>query len=265
LSAAGSFATANSFLSVRPKQEEASRESPWERSKIGLYPMSFARTTRTIMSSAVTMGKIRTVGKLHPSSSCLLLCDMQERFYPLTHNMDTVMNTCQYMVSVAQALSIPVVVTEQYSKFFGPTLKGIFTSSGTPLVPVDNPESKAVECPVPVYEKTKFSMITPEVEAVLDPARKSFIIVGIETHVCVQQTVLDLLDKDYEVHVIVDGVSSQRVLDRETALHRMSQAGAFLTTAQSATYMLLQDAKHPQFKACAQYTKNHMTGVYKPF
>lgn len=73
-----------------------------------------------------------------------------------------------------------------------------------------------------------------------------------------QQTCLDLLEEGKDVHVICDAVSSQQPFDREIALQRMSQAGAYLTTAQSAAFMLMKGADHPNFKTVSKLTVNHM-------
>lgn len=188
----------------------------------------------------------RSIGKLHPSKTCLLLCDMQERFRPLIHNSETVLRTTQYMTSVAKALTIPIVGTQQYTKVFGETITECFAT----------PEDLAA---TPMFEKKKFSMLTEQVQAHLDTLdRDSFIIVGIEAHVCVQQTCLDLLEQGKDVHVIVDGVSSQQPLDRAVALQRLQQSGAFLTTAQSAAFMLMQSADHENFKTVSKLTVEHM-------
>ena len=80
------------------------------------------------------------------------------------------------------------------------------------------------------------------------PERKCAVIFGIETHVCVQQTSLELLEHGYDVHLVVDGVSSQRPHDREVAIQRIAQSGAFLTTSESILFELMNDAKHPKFK-----------------
>jgi hypothetical protein len=77
-------------------------------------------------------------------------------------------------------------------------------------------------------------------------------------HVCVQQTCLDFLEEGKDVHIIVDGVSSQQAFDREIALQRMSQAGAYLTTAQSAAFMLMKSAEHAHFKTVSKLTVEHM-------
>ena len=77
-------------------------------------------------------------------------------------------------------------------------------------------------------------------------------------HVCVQQTCLDLLEQGKDVHIIVDGVSSQQAYDRQIALERMAQAGAFLTTAQSISFMLMKSAENANFKRVSKLTVEHM-------
>jgi len=103
-------------------------------------------------------------------------------------------------------------------------------------------------------------MITPEVQShinSLPTPPQSFILFGIEAHVCVQQTALDLLAKGYDVHVVVDATSSQSPLDREVALERMKGSGAFLTTAQSVAFMLMESAEHECFKTVSKMIVEH--------
>lgn len=191
----------------------------------------------------------RAVGKLSPATTSLLLCDIQERFRPLIYRGETVVRTAQFMTSLSKELEIPIVATQQYTKVFGPTVKDCFA----------NPEEDMAE--LPIFEKKLFSMLTPECSAHIDSLgseRTSFLLCGIEAHVCVQQTALDLLEQGHDVHVIVDGVSSQQPFDREIALQRMSQAGAFLTTAQSAAFMLMKSADHPNFREISKLVVNHM-------
>jgi len=196
--------------------------------------------------SLATNGR-RLIGKLQPQSSVFLLCDIQERFRPLIWRGETIVNTARYMTSVAKALGIPVLITQQYTKVFGETVKDCFS----------NPEEDLKA--YPIFEKKKFSMCTEEVCSHMEGLNKdSVILFGIEAHVCVQQTCLDLLEQGKEVHVVVDGVSSQQSYDREIALRRMSQAGAFLTTAQSAAFMLMQTANHDNFKPVSKLTVEHM-------
>eukprot|EP00339_Tiarina_fusa_P015347 CAMPEP_0116996302 /NCGR_PEP_ID=MMETSP0472-20121206/154_1 /TAXON_ID=693140 ORGANISM="Tiarina fusus, Strain LIS" /NCGR_SAMPLE_ID=MMETSP0472 /ASSEMBLY_ACC=CAM_ASM_000603 /LENGTH=212 /DNA_ID=CAMNT_0004694879 /DNA_START=18 /DNA_END=656 /DNA_ORIENTATION=+ len=188
----------------------------------------------------------RLVGKLRAENSVFLLCDIQERFRPLIWRGETVVTTSRYLTSVAKALDIPVVITQQYTKVFGDTVKDCFAD------PADLEK-------YPIFEKKKFSMCTEEVSEHMNSLNKeSVILFGIEAHVCVQQTCLDLLEQGKDVHIIVDAASSQQAFDREIALQRMSQAGAFLTTAQSAAFMLMQSAEHANFKAVSKLTVEHM-------
>lgn len=133
------------------------------------------------MAAATTIAK-RAVGKLRPETTAMLLVDIQERFRPLIYNSETVVQTARYMTSVAKALDIPVVVTQQYTKVFGETVKECFA------------EQQDLEA-TPIYEKKLFSMCTEEVASHLSKLnRSSYIMFGIEAHVCVQQTALDLLE-----------------------------------------------------------------------
>jgi len=207
-----------------------------------------ASSKATNMSNAAVAAASRhAVGKIDPKTTALLLCDVQERFRSLIWNAETVISTCRYMTSVAKALDVPVVATQQYTKVFGETVKDCFASED---------ELAAIAL---CAEKKQFSMLTDEVRAKLaELNKKSYIIVGIEAHVCVQQTCLDLLEQGADVHVVCDAVSSQQQYDREIALRRLGDAGAFLTTAQSLAFMLMRSADHPNFKTVSKLTVEHM-------
>lgn len=135
------------------------------------------------------------------------------------------------------------MVSEQYPKALGTTV---------PEVAEVLPEGAVV------VAKTRFSMLVPEIVQALDalPAKvKKILIVGIETHVCVLQTTLDLIEKGYEVHILVDGVSSQRLTDRATALRRLSQSGAFMATSEMVMFQMMVETAHPSFKAISALCK----------
>jgi len=119
---------------------------------------------------------------------------------------------------------------------------------------------------VSVHEKMKFSMLIPEVEQKLkDLNTRSVVLFGIEAHVCVLQTALDLLERQYEVHVLADGTSSTHTSDRVIAFDRLRQSGAFLTSSQSVLFQLMEDATFPRFKEIQALVKEAPpeTGISK--
>lgn len=219
------------------------------------YKYSYNMMASTKAAAAKTaIASSRRIGQLQSETTIVLVCDMQERFRPLLYKSDTIVNTCRYLTSVAQVLAIPMVATQQYTKVFGPTIQECL-----PLVPSPSPSSSSpvdddkqqgtiptIPTTMKIFEKKQFSMLTDEVQSHLHALtqqqqqrdtnsnknrKTSYLIVGCEAHVCVQQTCLELLEQQQDVHVIVDGVSSQQSHDREIALQRLQQAGAYLTTA----------------------------------
>lgn len=186
----------------------------------------------------------RRIGRLVPSNTALLLCDIQERFRDVIWHFPQVVRVAKLLTEVGKALDMPTLATEQYPKALGPTV---------PEIPLVQPDYT-----IERFEKKLFSMCTEELKARLGSLnRKSVLLFGIEAHVCVQQTALDLLEQGYDVHLIVDGVSSQRPHDRAVALRRLEQSGAFITTSESAIFMLTQSADHAKFKAISGLVKEH--------
>lgn len=207
------------------------------------------------MSASNTLSIMARVGKIRPTSTTFLVCDIQEKFRPLIYKGESVISTAQYLTSIAKALEIPLIVTQQYTKAFGSTVTDVFENGQDDL---NELISKGR-----VFEKKKFSMLTDEVSQCLDAndfkGRESFVLFGVEAHVCVQQTCLDLLELGKEVHIVLDGISSQQPYDREIALRRMENSGAHLTTAQSLAFMLMESSNHHNFKTVSKLTVNHMT------
>ncbi|CAM9863495.1 unnamed protein product [Ectocarpus sp. 12 AP-2014] len=187
----------------------------------------------------------RRLGKILPSSTVFFACDVQERFRDLIHNMPAVISTAKFMLDVSQELEVPCIVTEQYPKALLHTVPELNVGKGPDQINV------------PIFEKKLFSMCTKEVEEELKklPDRKDAVLFGIEAHVCVTQTCLDLLDLGYEVHVVCDGVSSQKPHDRAVALQRMQQSGAFLTSAEQVTFQLLHTAENEKFRTVSNLVK----------
>jgi nicotinamidase-related amidase len=170
--------------------------------------------------------------RLTPQNTALVVVDVQEKLMAAMPHRDAVLAGVQKLLGAAQVLQLPVLLTAQYVKGLGPVCA-------------------AVAGDKPAIEKLAFSCCgAPEfVTAVKQLRRQRLILCGVETHVCVQQTAIDLM-KDYFVYVCADAVCSRRDLDRDVALDRMRDCGAVITTVESAIFELLREAGTPEFKAC---------------
>jgi len=208
--------------------------------------------------SLVSATAILRTGRIALPSCAFFLCDVQERFRPLIYQMPAVIQTSSLMSRVSKELQIPLIVSEQYPKAFGSTCSEIvLPGSGEASEGQESTEQDKNDL-VYKYEKTRFSMWNEDLSNHLQSLQtKSVVLFGIETHVCIQQTALDLIDSGVEVHLLVDGCSSQRPFDRAVALKRLEQAGVFMTTTESLIFMLMQDSKHPKFKTISAMVREH--------
>lgn len=175
----------------------------------------------------------KKLGKLCERTSSLFLCDMQEKFRMNIVHFPEIIHVSRRMFDLAKLLSLPTFVTEQYPKGLGPT------------VPELGDLSSAKK-----FEKTCFSMVLPAVESELQKLKDvdSIILCGIETQACILRTASDLLERNYNVHVVADAVSSRSQVDRLFALSTMRQMGAFITTSETVLLQILGDSKHPKFR-----------------
>lgn len=145
-----------------------------------------------------------------------------------------------FLARAAQLLQIPVVATEQYPKGLGPTVPGL-----TPLLG---------HAPI---AKLAFSCLgcDPFKELLATMGRRQIVVAGIEAHVCVLQTTLDLLESGNQVFLPADAVDSRRESDKQAALRRLERDGAVPTTAETTVFEWLRGADHPAFKAVSQLVK----------
>jgi nicotinamidase-related amidase len=219
------------------------------------------------MTSLTKISRL-TVPKIH--STALLICDIQEVFRPIIHGMASLIKTSEFLLASATALNVPVVVTEQYPKAMKHTVHELSTiwkeaeASTTTSTSSSSTSSSSSSgrppTPTAVFAKTQFSMCTPEVTQHLSALGvESVILCGIETHICVMQTALDLLSQGIQVHVPVDAVSSCRSFDRTVALKRLESSGATISTSESLIFQLMQDSNHPQFRSISKLIKEHGT------
>ncbi len=176
---------------------------------------------------------------LSASTSVLLVVDVQEKLIPLIPQHQRIVWNIQRLLQAAEVLDVPALGTEQYPKGLGPTVEPLRQRLG------------------PMPEKLSFSCVgcEPFLQQLDIETRWQVVAVGIETHVCVQQTVLDLLARGFDLFVVVDAVGARGELDHLTALRRMESAGATLTTAESVMFEWCQQAGTPQFKQISQLVR----------
>ena len=211
--------------------------------------------------NAMASSNSNLLGRLDPATTALFVCDVQERFRPLIAGFDAVAETSSRLVRGARALGLPaIVVTEQYPKALGPTVDEI----ASVLLNNDASSTSTSETKTSVVAKTDFSMLVPEVQSALPSNLKSVVLCGIEAHVCVWQTALDLRSLDIDVHLCVDGISSQRLLDRELGLARAAQAGAFLCSSEMLLFQLTRGTSNPAFKAVSALAKEERKAAALP-
>ena len=222
------------------------------------------------LSSATTMLR-RHTGRISLKSCAFFLCDIQERFRPLIYQMPAVIQTGKLMTEISSTLKIPLIVSEQYPKAFGTTVPEIPLLPSSPSATSSDTSSSSNGNEmndnnlIYRFEKTRFSMWNDDLSSHLKNLQtKSVVLFGIEAHVCIQQTALDLIDNGYDVHLLADGTSSQRPYDRAVAMKRLEQAGVCLTTTESLVFMLMEDSKHPQFKTVSGMIRDH-NKIENPF
>ena len=179
-----------------------------------------------------------TAPKLDRERAALVVVDVQEAFRKAIPSFEQVAGSVAKLVQGAEAMGLPVLVTEQYPKGLGETV---------PEVAEHLPEG------IEPIEKLRFSAV--EADGFHLDGRDQALVCGIEAHVCVNQTVLDLLDTDVEVHVVGDAVGSRTDENRELGLHKAERAGAVLTSVETALFELLRGSDADEFKQVQRLVK----------
>jgi nicotinamidase-related amidase len=169
--------------------------------------------------------------KLDPERATLVVIDVQEAFRKAVPTFDDVSMATAKLVRGAKSIGIPIVVTEQYPKGLGSTVPAV-----------------AEHLPGDVEPLAKVRFSAAEADGFGLGGRDQVLICGIETHVCVAQTTLDLLANEVEVHVAADAVGSRFEQNKELGLARMERAGALLTSVEMALFELLGGSDAPAFK-----------------
>ena len=180
---------------------------------------------------------------LRPDRAVLVVVDLQEKLLPAIDAKERVLANGLLLIRAARELEMPLVLTTQYEKGLGPTV---------PDVLAEAPGVSAVD-------KVAFGCFgSAEFLARLSgfPRRDQLLVAGIESHICVAQTVLGALAKGYHVHVAADAVGARRPENREVGLRRMERAGAVLSSAEMAVYELLGRSDGAAFKRLLPYLRD---------
>ncbi len=179
--------------------------------------------------------------RFHRENTSAVLIDVQERLFPHIHRHDELANRTAILLQGLKALNVPILVTEQYVKGLGATIP---------------PLAEQIEG-IKRYEKMTFSCCGNEdfMEEIVHSKKKEIILFGIESHVCVLQTCLDLLSRGLNVVIIEDCVSSRKQSDKEIAIHRMRQEGARISTSESILFELCKAAGSDTFKQISKLVK----------
>lgn len=174
-------------------------------------------------------------GLLERSEAVLVLIDLQQSYAPVLARWAAVEEACRLAVRGSDLLGIPVIVTEQYPKGLGNTTEAVaqHLPPGTPVF-----EKRTMSC----WGARGFG------EHLRMLGRRQVLVVGIETHACVNQTVHDLLAQGFEVHVARDATSSRMERFVEPAWERMLRAGACATTVEQALLEAVRSADAPEFR-----------------
>ncbi len=177
--------------------------------------------------------------RLTRDNALLFICDAQTRLLPAIFEAQRVETNIATLATLARRLEIPVVVSEQNSAKIGGTADAIARALGE-FEPI---------------EKMRFSAWPDAQTAVENCERKTVLLCGLESHICVSQTALDLLDNGYTVFAAYDAISSRREDNRRIGWERMMAAGTAATSCEAAIYEILGEAGTPDFRAMLELVK----------
>jgi nicotinamidase-related amidase len=173
------------------------------------------------------------------SDTGLLVVDVQQKLVNLIDGHARIVWNIGRLIDGARLLDLPVLATEQYPQGLGPTTPELAGK-------LDR-----------VFDKTAFSCggcaaLCQELQSL---GRKKWLVCGIEAHVCIQQTVLDLLAEGFRIYIAADATGSRAAIDYQIALRRMESCGAILTTVEAALFEWCQDSKRAEFKQISQMVR----------
>jgi nicotinamidase-related amidase len=193
---------------------------------------------------------------LDAARSVVVVIDLQGKLMEQVHRPRLVVEATKRLLRAADLFAVPVVLTEQYPKGLGPThpeVREAFDALSTPKRVVEKTSFGCCAAP-------SFGAALREVRPGVLPPERQLVLAGIEAHVCVMQTVLELLERQEQVHLCWECVSGRGEEHRRFALERMRQAGAVLTNLESAAFEWCRTKDHPRFKELSALLKGGQLG-----
>ncbi len=182
------------------------------------------------------------MNRLDRANTLLLVLDVQEKLMPAIDDAETVLGNIDRMIRGCRILGVPVLVTEQYVKGLGRTVEPVRAALEHDYRPI------AKNC-FSAHGSVDFE------EALHVSRRRQILVTGVETHICVYQTVSDLLRDRYEVTLIADALSSRTLRNKKIALKRMQSDGAKLSSTEMALFELMTVAATDEFREIAKLVK----------
>jgi nicotinamidase-related amidase len=179
---------------------------------------------------------------LDASESVLLVVDVQEKFLNPVHNRDILLDRVLFLTKAALLLGVPVFHTEQNPERMGGTVEPLQQIIGRPGLP-----------------KMAFSAMGSEelIKALADAGKAQVIVCGIETHICINQTLHDLIEEDYEPVLAVDATSARSAAMHHIGLERLKDLGVTMAHSESILYEWMETADHSKFKESLALVKAH--------
>ncbi len=188
--------------------------------------------------------------------SILVLIDLQGKLMDMVHRPGLVLAACRRLLEIAELFQVPVLVSEQYPKGLGHTHPEVWADYEALTTPKRRVEKTSFGC----CGDPGFEAALAELHPGLPPSERQLVVVGIEAHVCVVQTVLEALREGQQVHLCWEGVSGRGEEHRHWALERMQQAGAVITNLESVGFEWARGKEHPRFKALSRLLRQGQLG-----
>lgn len=179
--------------------------------------------------------------RMNPEETQAIFIDLQEKLMPVMFGAELCEERTELLARGLRVLDVPFLITQQYTKGLGNSVPGLIEAAGT-----DD-----------YFDKRTFSCVKDEAifKEIRSRKRKTVLIAGIEAHICVLQTCIDLIEAGFQPVLVVDAIASRKDSDKEIAILRAQQEGVLITTAEAVLFELTVDSRHPRFREISKLVK----------